>query len=188
MENRLIILVSTLALFTDLLVFILGLLTTITDPSDMTVREERYFRLTKQFFDDNQYEFYCNHCDANVRALSKHCGRCKRCTAHFDHHCIWLNNCIGYNNYRLFFWLLIMVILHSLGIVALGVFRVYIFYLNSKSTTSLAILCYVMVLINGAAAVLIGYLLSYHIWLCIVGKTTYQHILEQRKRMQEREN
>lgn len=33
----------------------------------------------------------------------KHCYDCKLCVATFDHHCIWLDNCIGEKNRPVFF-------------------------------------------------------------------------------------
>ena len=35
-------------------------------------------------------------------ATSRHCLLCCKCVHHFDHHCRWLNNCIGDANYKSF--------------------------------------------------------------------------------------
>ena len=70
------VLFATLSVLLDICVFGLAYITTKTDPTDMTVRIERYHKLTHQKFDDSKFEFYCNRCDTNVKQYSKHCGKC----------------------------------------------------------------------------------------------------------------
>eukprot|EP01103_Thecamoeba_quadrilineata_P004676 TRINITY_DN1445_c0_g1_i2.p1 TRINITY_DN1445_c0_g1~~TRINITY_DN1445_c0_g1_i2.p1 ORF type:complete len:278 (-),score=17.01 TRINITY_DN1445_c0_g1_i2:127-960(-) len=55
---------------------------------------------------ERQYDF-CGICSNHKPLRSHHCSRCDRCVLKMDHHCPWLNNCIGYKNYKSFLLTLI---------------------------------------------------------------------------------
>jgi palmitoyltransferase ZDHHC4 len=64
----------------------------------------------------------CRTCDRPKPARSKHCSLCGACIAKADHHCIWLNACVGRNNYALF-----LLLLFSLGVLAFyGAYLAYV--------------------------------------------------------------
>ena len=120
---------------------------------------------------------------------AKHCGSCNRCVEGFDHHCRWLNNCVGKANYKLFFRLIVCVFLMSLMHNATNGFVIYYLATESSPTVQsheqayksallvefqiiIAIACF----FNLCALLFLGHLTYFHIMLQRRGMTTYEYI------------
>lgn len=54
-------------------------------------------------FEEKPEMLYCSTCRSHVDEDSKHCWDCDKCVTNFDHHCPWLNTCVGERNYYSFF-------------------------------------------------------------------------------------
>lgn len=53
----------------------------------------------------------CKTCKIIKPARSKHCKFCDKCIERFDHHCVWINNCVGVKNHK---WFLAFLCSHIL--------------------------------------------------------------------------
>ncbi|KAL4491817.1 hypothetical protein ABPG72_006072 [Tetrahymena utriculariae] len=62
--------------------------------------DEHLFSLLKQVSDPSHI---CAKCQIIQPKRSKHCDICNKCVKVYDHHCPWINNCVGSNNYKYFY-------------------------------------------------------------------------------------
>ena len=58
----------------------------------------------------------CLECVKRKPRRSYHCDVCKICISQYDHHCTWINNCVGKHNIARFITYVFLLVL-SLGLV-----------------------------------------------------------------------
>ncbi|DBA00838.1 TPA: hypothetical protein N0F65_008481 [Lagenidium giganteum] len=59
--------------------------------------------------DDGSLLVFCDDCNDYRPSRATHCNTCDDCVVLHDHHCPWINNCIGIGNQKLFLLLLLYV-------------------------------------------------------------------------------
>lgn len=52
----------------------------------------------------------CPDCQIIRTQRSRHCSICNQCVERFDHHCPWINNCVGIGNHNYFMVFLLSVV------------------------------------------------------------------------------
>lgn len=80
------------------------------DPGILSNNRDQMNKTIIKFVEQDEFtlEQFCTMCIVRKPLRSKHCAQCDKCVAKFDHHCPWVDNCIGQNNLKYFigfvFW------------------------------------------------------------------------------------
>uniref|UniRef100_A0A7G3AUZ5 Palmitoyltransferase n=1 Tax=Lutzomyia longipalpis TaxID=7200 RepID=A0A7G3AUZ5_LUTLO len=61
----------------------------------------------------------CTRCETFRPPRAHHCRICKRCIRRYDHHCPWINSCVGENNQKYFLQFLVYVIILAMYSIVL---------------------------------------------------------------------
>jgi hypothetical protein len=72
-------------------------------------------------------EFVCAYCQNKKKKTDRHCHICERCVKvkiiqQYDHHCKWLNNCIGKGNIKYFIGFLIFFLIGLIETITYGIY------------------------------------------------------------------
>ncbi|CCH62381.1 hypothetical protein TBLA_0H00920 [Henningerozyma blattae CBS 6284] len=114
---------------------------------------------------------YCSTCHIWRPPRASHCSICQACIDVHDHHCIWINNCVGNRNYRYFIIFLVGAILSSIFIIINC--SIHVARIRRASNAPVAIL----LIVYGCLTIIYpGILLGYHIALTGTGQTTREFL------------
>jgi len=122
-----------------------------------------------------------------------HCSACNRCVLNMDHHCPWINNCVGFWNRKYFLLLLFYV---NLTIFYVLVFTLFDFieaikfdmdaYNNGKKNYQDAdVTRHIIIQVVFIIIMMLGFLLSkftkFHVDLAFQNKTTIENLDKKQK-------
>jgi palmitoyltransferase len=151
----------------------------------------------------------CHLCNIQTSSpRTKHCSVCNKCVERFDHHCKWLNHCVGSRNYVAFIVCVVSAVAASLLVLALSIAELVFYHIdpgwlslweNCNNTTSeepptlvsigvfpvkdtvfLAAVGSLGVLAAITAGLLL-HLCFFHIYISFLGITTYEYIRSYRQ-------
>ncbi len=117
----------------------------------------------------------CGLCNAPKPPRTHHCSTCRHCFLKMDHHCVWLNNCVGFGNYKYFFCLLFWATFMC-GFIFGATLEVLIQQLIYDELTGFSVVWLILTVFSFALGVSTLMLLCYHSWLICKGMTTIEHM------------
>lgn len=184
---------------------------TLVDPSEKELRKLEVNTVPE--FDRNIHAHViengrCHLCNIFTSSKkTKHCSLCNKCVEQFDHHCKWLNSCVGRRNYGAFIASVSTSLLLAIMTSSLCLVDIVLFVdnpqqlspwtnniIDCKSDANLtelivdvkyctkSITFLVLLVVFGLSALAIGcallHLFCFHVYISIIGVSTYEYILK----------
>lgn len=120
---------------------------------------------------------FCQKCSQYKPPRAHHCRVCKRCVLRMDHHCIWINNCVGHANYKVFFVFVVYAVIacfYSL-VLLVGSLTIDPQKDEEQSGGSFRSAYVISGLLLVPLSVALSILLGWHIYLILRNKTTIEY-------------
>jgi len=169
-----------------------------TDPAAKVLHDEKDAKKAAKSQTAPTGMLFCRYCEGNVAKGAKHCRDCDKCVDGFDHHCKWLNNCVGRRNYKSFFALVCAAFAQAFAQLTLAGYllvwcaidfdRTEAFvrdearYVVSSGITAESLVGGLVAYIALGTALMwvVGELFTFHVVLCWKRISTYDYIVAER--------
>ncbi|XP_045144491.1 palmitoyltransferase ZDHHC12 isoform X2 [Echinops telfairi] len=110
---------------------------------------------------------------------TRHCQECRRCVRRYDHHCPWMENCVGERNHPLFVAYLALQLVVLLWALNLAWSGLRFFQPWGQWLRSSGLLCATFLLLC-LFAMVAGLLLASHLYLVASNTTTWEFMASHR--------
>ena len=84
----------------------------------------------------------CYTCNIIRPPRTSHCAECDDCIERFDHHCIWIGNCVGKRNYKYFFLFLLHLNMFGVYGIIISSYVVSLKYTNIAVTKKIILITF----------------------------------------------
>nr|XP_054302267.1 palmitoyltransferase ZDHHC20 isoform X9 [Pongo pygmaeus] len=117
---------------------------------------------------------YCEKCQLIKPDRAYHCSACDSCILKMDHHCPWVNNCVGFSNYKFFLLFLLYSLLYCLFVAATVLEYFIKFWTNELTDTRAKFHVLFLFFVSAMFFISVLSLFSYHCWLVGKNRTTIE--------------
>jgi len=129
---------------------------------------------------------FCKFCKKPKAPRVHHCHICKSCVLRMDHHCPWVNNCVGFFNHKYFVLFLLYLWLGCAFVAIISVipFRASANYRTTFDGSRAAVLFAFVISVSVFLA--LSLLLGWHVYLVLTGQTTIEFYYNRTRAKQAR--
>ncbi|KAG8448111.1 hypothetical protein GDO86_015271 [Hymenochirus boettgeri] len=117
---------------------------------------------------------FCDTCQVVKPDRCHHCSVCGMCVLKMDHHCPWVNNCIGYSNYKFFLLFLAYAMLYCMYI-GCTVFKYFLLYWTVSISKTFYLTLAFRLFVALMFFISLMFLFGYHCWLVSLNRTHTRH-------------
>ncbi|KAI9290604.1 zf-DHHC-domain-containing protein [Neoconidiobolus thromboides FSU 785] len=119
---------------------------------------------------------FCRKCNFDKPDRTHHCSICGECILKMDHHCPWINSCVGYHNQKYFLLFIFYANLFCLFIALCLIPGVIHIFSDHLPVSINEIQLVFMLLISGLFAILLLFFVGFHIYLLVNNRTTIENL------------